>query len=218
MNKDQANNFRKRLEKLREADQEQIEAITAGLQTSLQDSLEELSVYDNHPGDIGDATFEREKDLGFKQFYEERIAKIEEALQAINRGEYGNCKSCGAPIDIKRLEAVPYTDLCFACKNNEEKQKHELQPRPPEEDIMRMSFCGKLKGRDETGFDREDAWQAVARYGTSNSPADLGSVTDYNDVYYNSQEENGAVEDYENIPVYKDEDGMNYRDFRGRNH
>ena len=34
----------------------------------------ELSMYDNHPGDIASEVFERGKDIGFKVYAQEQIA------------------------------------------------------------------------------------------------------------------------------------------------
>jgi hypothetical protein len=51
------------------------------------------------------------------------------------------------------------------------------------------------------GFDGEDAWQAAARYGTSEGPQDVGGVDSYNDTYINSDEQRGAVEDVEEVVI-----------------
>lgn len=214
MKENQLEDFRSKLESLREMDRKQGELIAEGLHTSLQDSLAELSLYDNHPADVGDATFEREKDLGFKLFYEDRVAMIDDALEAIQNGTYGTCESCGQEINLERLKAVPYTTFCLSCKN--QKESKEQTQRPLEEDLLQPPFGGKVGASDEAGFDGEDAWQAVARYGTSDSPSDVGDVKDYEDAYYNSNENIGSVEIYENIPVYKSKDGSIYQDFGGR--
>jgi len=48
------------------------------------------------------------------------IKKIEQALAAIEKGEYGFCEDCGADIGIRRLEARPTADKCIDCKTVEE--------------------------------------------------------------------------------------------------
>lgn len=214
MNNQRIQHFKQRLLELQKKETERAGYIAEGLGTSLQDSIEELSLYDNHPGDIGDATFEREKDLGLKLFIEDRLAMINEALQAISRGAYGLCESCGREISEERLEIVPYTTLCRECKSDREGL--ERHPRPIEEDVIQPPFGENYGDRDEIGFDGEDAWQAVARFGTSNSPSDIGSVTDYNDAYINSREDIGEVEEYEGIPASKSLDGQFYKDFGGK--
>lgn len=216
--------FARRLKALEAEDREASERITDKLHTPLAETTDELSLYDNHPADIGDVTYERGKDLGFRLFWEDRLAMIREALEAIEDGTYGTCESCGREISLERLEAVPYTTLCQECKNREEAL--ERHPRPIEEDVISPPFGGQnhdtspLEGGeadDNNAFDGEDSWQAVARYGTSETPSDIGvpGIDDYDDVYIDSWDNIGTVEDYENMPVEKDTDGQLYKDFNG---
>lgn len=48
------------------------------------------------------------------------IKKIEQALDDIEKGEYGFCEDCGAEIGIRRLEARPTATKCIDCKTFEE--------------------------------------------------------------------------------------------------
>lgn len=48
------------------------------------------------------------------------IKKIEQALDSIERGEYGFCEDCGTDIGIRRLEARPTATKCIDCKTFEE--------------------------------------------------------------------------------------------------
>ncbi len=43
------------------------------------------------------------------------IAEINAALQRIDEGYYGTCKSCGKDIDAQRLAALPYAVACITC-------------------------------------------------------------------------------------------------------
>jgi len=45
----------------------------------------------------------------------EELKMVIRALQRIDTGEYTQCRGCGVDIDMKRLEVVPYTDLCINC-------------------------------------------------------------------------------------------------------
>ena len=45
-----------------------------------------------------------------------RIRQINEALQDIQNGEYGICRSCGEDIAVKRLKANPTARHCIDCK------------------------------------------------------------------------------------------------------
>lgn len=67
----------------------------------------ELASYDQHPGDLGSETFEREKDLSILEGLEAELAELEAALQRIDDGTYGIDEVTGEPIDPARLEANP---------------------------------------------------------------------------------------------------------------
>lgn len=43
------------------------------------------------------------------------LIRIDNALQRLNAGEYGICIDCGVEIPQKRLEVMPYAELCVAC-------------------------------------------------------------------------------------------------------
>jgi DnaK suppressor protein len=45
-----------------------------------------------------------------------RLKAIEQALERIDRGEYGSCKRCEEDIHIKRLIAMPWARLCLQCQ------------------------------------------------------------------------------------------------------
>ena len=41
---------------------------------------------------------------------------VGEALERMDREDYGICMDCGNPISDKRLSAIPWTLLCLACQ------------------------------------------------------------------------------------------------------
>ena len=45
----------------------------------------------------------------------EEIARINAALRRIDQGGYGRCLSCGGPIALARLQAMPSAALCISC-------------------------------------------------------------------------------------------------------
>lgn len=53
----------------------------------------------------------------------QELEKILEALQKIEKGEYGICEKCKQEISFDRLEAVPTAKYCIRCKNELEKQQ-----------------------------------------------------------------------------------------------
>ena len=46
---------------------------------------------------------------------------IEAALARMKAGSYGLCASCENEIQVKRLDAVPWTKHCLACQEKQEK-------------------------------------------------------------------------------------------------
>lgn len=211
MEENQLKKYQKKLESLRSENMEINKSIKEGLRIPLTDSIGELSSYDNHPGDVGDTTFEREKDLGLKLLTEEQLAMIDEALEAVKNGTYGICHVCGREISPERLEIIPYAALCQDCKKKNEETISLY--RPVEEKVIFPPF-GRVS-RENNAFDGEDSWQAVARYGTSESPSDIGSVGDYNDIYIDADEAVGTVEKYESIAAHKEKDGQLYESVKG---
>lgn len=164
------------------------------------ESVGELSSYDNHPGDEGTELYEREKDIALNEHSEYELHNIDKALEAMANGTYGKCAECGKEIPEERLEAIPTT---LYCKEHSPDQTVS-EDRPVEERVILSSSLGNFNFDDEkdehVGFDDEDSWQAVAEWGTSESPSDLTNPPDhYNDMYINSDENVGYVEDYENF-------------------
>ena len=87
---------------------------------SLDDELEEPAV-DNHPADVASATLDREIDYTLEENSEHVLAEIDGALERIESGSYGVCRTCGKPISEERLEAIPYANRCIDCKRLEER-------------------------------------------------------------------------------------------------
>lgn len=172
-----------------------------GLRAALSNTTGELSAYDNHPGDLGSETFERGKDLGLKDNERILLRNVERALDKIHQGTYGRCDSCGAEIATERLEALPWATQCMKCQ--EESEQTDVTPRPLEEDSLAPPFHRSFLDSDSVdsvGYDGEDAWQDVARYGSSDSPQDIPGSYDYKALFLNSNEHQGIVDLADAIP------------------
>lgn len=218
--------FKKKLKALKKEYEELIASLDQGLLDPMGETTAELSMYDNHPGDVASEVFERGKDIGFKLYAQGQIGKVEDALEKLEQGQYGVCDKCGQEIPEERLEIVPFTTMCVDCRsedwdgnfsyNNKARRPIEEQViMPPFGGVSNNTPQGKLgEGIDQNAFDGEDAWQAVARYGTSQTPNEIGALS-YNSMYIDYDEDIGIVENYEQIPVYKDYDGQFYQDFDG---
>ena len=76
-------------------------------------SISELSSMDQHQGDTGTETFEREKDFSILEQLEAEISDLDAALKKIDEGTYGTCEVCNKEIEPERLEAMPGTRTCI---------------------------------------------------------------------------------------------------------
>lgn len=75
---------------------------------------------ENEPlsADFEEQVVQRENDdvlRGLNDAARVELARINRALARIGEGSYLTCRSCGDEIQLERLEAVPYTDLCAHC-------------------------------------------------------------------------------------------------------
>lgn len=185
-----------------------------GLSTSEKDSVGELSSYDNHPADMGTETFERGKDIALNEHTEKELEDINKALHAISDGTYGICAVCGADISYERLMALPTADRCA---HHAKEENFEGNDRPVEEAAFHPDITSVETIEEErVGYDREDAWQEVSQYGTSETPSDFyGDQDSYDEMYPNSDELIGSVEQIEdtlkaNRHGYHTEDGQEF--------
>ncbi|UTR14502.1 TraR/DksA C4-type zinc finger protein [Salipaludibacillus sp. LMS25] len=120
----------------------------------------ELSQYDNHPADSATELYEREKDIALHEKIILELKAIEHALNKFENGTYGICEVTGQQIPYERLEAKPTAKTIIQHASN-----NHYFSRPVEEDVLedfrKYNFD---KAQDETQFDAEDSWQAVARF------------------------------------------------------
>lgn len=153
----------------------------------------ELSSYDNHPADLGTDMFMMEQDKGLINSLEDTIYEIEVSKENLIDGNYGLCKSCGKEIDEERLELIPYLKLCIDCSENKISLEEKRHFRPEEEDILTSTRKDISEGIQ---FDREDSYQAVARFNEVDSDPSF-STGDNQGVF--DEKEIGVVEDVEKI-------------------
>jgi RNA polymerase-binding transcription factor len=57
--------------------------------------------------------------LKLKQTDAKILQAIEEALSRIDKSTYGVCRDCGESIAEARLNAIPWTRVCIACKEKQ---------------------------------------------------------------------------------------------------
>ena len=115
---------------LLEQERTRLQGIRDGLQREQEEATSEtggeLSSFDQHPGDSGTETFEKEKNVSLLDQVEDELVEIEAAFGRLERGEYGRCQACGRPIGDERLEAMPATRFCV-----EDQAKAEREPGFP---------------------------------------------------------------------------------------
>jgi len=96
------------LEDRRREIQEKLRSIRETLpeEASLVRDAEEQSVTD----------FVQEVDFALMQMKSDTLVKIDEALQRLDQGTYGQCSDCGNEIPEVRLKALPFATRCRSCQ------------------------------------------------------------------------------------------------------
>jgi DnaK suppressor protein len=96
------------------------------------ETLQSLQQDNVHEADIADrASTETDRALELRTRDRERklIAKIDDALERIEAGEFGYCEETGEPISLRRLEARPIATLSI-----EAQEMHERLERTHRDD------------------------------------------------------------------------------------
>lgn len=70
----------------------------------------------NHMAEGASSTYDQERNLALISNLRRTVESIDAALKRLAAGTYGQCESCGAPIDRARLEALPYASRCVKCQ------------------------------------------------------------------------------------------------------
>lgn len=75
-------------------------------------------------GDVVDFALDSAQDEISSQLAEvesRELASIENALERMRDGHYGDCERCTASIPLARLQALPYATLCINCQREAER-------------------------------------------------------------------------------------------------
>lgn len=94
------------------------------LRKALDGDLSMLQTLSQEGGDVMDAAMDTAQDEISSQLIEvesRELTQIEEALNRIKEGHYGDCEGCDKPIPLARLQAVPYATSCIECARKQEK-------------------------------------------------------------------------------------------------
>ncbi|HHS51130.1 MAG TPA: hypothetical protein ENN07_08455 [candidate division Zixibacteria bacterium] len=86
------------------------------LHKNRKDNTGDVSSFTTHPADMGAETAEYEKAYLLASKGDRLLRLINQALERIEKGEFGDCIECGCQIPIERLRAIPYSPYCVDCK------------------------------------------------------------------------------------------------------
>ncbi|MEO1525157.1 MAG: TraR/DksA family transcriptional regulator [Planctomycetota bacterium] len=77
-------------------------------------------------GDVLDAvadTVQTELNSQLLEVESRELKAIDDAIERLDSGTYGDCDCCGKPIPLTRLRAVPYATSCIECHRLKAKQR-----------------------------------------------------------------------------------------------
>jgi len=113
------NRFRELLEEERQRVVDAIEYLHKANPGSIEDETEDETT-DDHIAETATATLDREIDYTLEENSGNVLFSIDGALLRIEQGTYGVCVTCGKPISVERLAAIPWATQCIGCKRLEE--------------------------------------------------------------------------------------------------
>lgn len=122
MDQQKKEQFKKKLLAEKARLEEELKEMEIGNLSESQSEISGENSYEDHFADSGTATFERERDLSLERNIKDLLQRVEIALNNLKKGTFGICRRCGEEIDPARIKALPYADLCIACKRKEEEQ------------------------------------------------------------------------------------------------
>ena len=99
---------------------EELSALLKAKQAQLSKRISAIEA-DFHKGrsqDFAEQATETENDGVLDEIHHEaklELKLVNEAIQRMNNGLYGNCSTCDEPINPDRLVALPYTTTCIKC-------------------------------------------------------------------------------------------------------
>lgn len=103
------------------------ERVSGEYSTLSRDNLE-ANQRDPSLSDQGTDTFDREMELNMMGSEQEVLFEIDAALRRIEKGTYGICELTGQPINIERLQALPYVRFTVRAQSELEKGRAHYRP------------------------------------------------------------------------------------------
>jgi DnaK suppressor protein len=113
------------LSRLRRKLEDARDALRATERANLREQ-KESEVEPGDPVDLAERTIEQDATLRKASLDTRRLAEIERALAKLDAGTYGISEESDEPIELARLEAVPW-----ARRTREEEERHQLEHAEP---------------------------------------------------------------------------------------
>ncbi|MFZ5988338.1 MAG: TraR/DksA C4-type zinc finger protein [Bacillota bacterium] len=160
------------------------------------ESPDELSNYDNHPAELGTQLFQAELNNALKVHEEHLLKEIHDAIGRMDQGKYGKCEFCGVEIAEERLEALPYARLCIDCETSKEITMENLDRQRPVEELIWDAPLGRkyLNEQEDDEHEGMDQFNDLMKYGSADTPQDLGGYEDFEEYYTNEIDKQGIVD------------------------
>ncbi len=102
------------LEAERRRTSEQVEALSADLETIIEGSAV-APPDDEHDPEGATIGFERAQVASLLDRARSRLVELDRAKERLAAGTYGSCQSCGGAIELERLTAHPTALTCVQC-------------------------------------------------------------------------------------------------------
>jgi DnaK suppressor protein len=85
------------------------------LRSTSDDTRGNLSHVPLHMADLSSDQYEQEVAAEALRVEQEILSEIADALDRIDKGDFGTCEECKKAIPSGRLQAAPYARFCIAC-------------------------------------------------------------------------------------------------------
>lgn len=108
------------------AERARVSARLESLERNVEDlfAAAELEPPDDEHDPDGTTAYERAQFISMAKDARARLAELDAALAALDRGSYGLCEVCGDPIGAERLEALPGVSRCVRCADLADSPAH----------------------------------------------------------------------------------------------
>ncbi len=108
------------LQKLRKTLVRRREALARALEGDLSLLRELHSAVSGDPLDAACDTAQDEINSQLVDVESRELGAIDQAIARMSDGSYGDCDTCGKPIPLQRLQAIPHVSDCIGCRRDAE--------------------------------------------------------------------------------------------------